>query len=415
MSPVTDAFSPATRAGSPRTGERRRQAAPARAGLGVFLAIVLLALNLRTIVASLPPLLAEVRGELGLSAAAAGLLTTLPVLCFGALAPLAPLLARRVPIERLVVACGLLTAGAAALRGAGGAAPLFTGSVLAGVAIALAQAVLPAFIRTRFPAQAGPLTGAFSMSLTLGAALAAGAAVPLERLLGGSWAASLAAWAVPAALATVLWLPAALGAGTVVRGAPPPALWRRPLAWSVSLFFGVQSMTFYAGLAWLPSVLEDAGYEAGEAGALQALGNVLQIVPAFVLPILAARRSQQAGLLAAVVLLSVAAPVGLLAAPGAAPLWMVLLGLGQGGALGLALILPVLRGGDAATVASLTAMALCVGYLVAATGPWLLGAVHDATDGWSVPLVLLAALTALELVPGLAASRGRTLTPARSL
>lgn len=413
MSPVADAGSPATRAGSPRTGERR-EAAPARAGLGVFLAIVLLSLNLRTIVSSLPPLLAEVRGELGLSAVAAGLLTTLPVLCFGALAPLAPRLARRVPIERLLVACGLLTAAAAALRGAGGAAPLFAGSVLAGVAIALAQAVLPVLIRTRYAAQAGPLTGAFSMALTLGAAVAAGAAVPLERLLGDSWEASLAAWAVPAALATVLWLPAALGPGTVVRGAPPPALLRQPLAWSVSLFFGMQSLTFYAGLAWLPSVLADAGYEAGEAGSLLALGNLLQIAPAFVLPILAARRPDQAGLMVAVVLLSVAAPVGLLAAPGAAPLWMVLLGLGQGGALGLALILPVLRGGDAATVASLTAMALCVGYLVAANGPWLLGAVHDASGGWSVALVLLTALTALELVPGLAASRRRTLTPARS-
>ncbi|MDP9293384.1 MAG: MFS transporter, partial [Actinomycetota bacterium] len=247
------------------------------------------------------------------------------------------------------------------------------------------------------------------MALTLGATLAAAAAVPLMRTLSESWHASLAAWAVPAALAALLWLPAALRTGTTVRGTPPPPLVRNPLAWSVSLFFGVQSMAFYAGLSWLPSVLDDSGYTTGEAGALQALSALLQLAPAFLVPVLAARRHHQATLLAAVVALSLTGVLGLVVAPGVAVAWMVVLGVGQGGALGLALILPVLRGGDAASVASLTAMALCVGYLVAATGPWVLGAVHDLTGGWTVPLLVLLTITALELIPGLLASRARTL------
>jgi CP family cyanate transporter-like MFS transporter len=393
----------------------RRPSAAVRPGVPkrpatVAVAIVLLALNLRTLVASLPPLLGDVRADLGLSGFTGGLLTTLPVLGFGAFAPLAPRLARRVSLERLLVGCAALSAVAAALRGAGGAAALFAGCALAGVAVAIAQVVLPVLIRTRHPERTGMLTGAYSMSLTLGAALAAAVAVPLMRGLDDSWGAALAAWALPAAVAAAVWLPAALGPGTRVGGEPPPAVTRSALAWSVSLFMGVQSMAFYAGLSWIPTVLEDAGFSEGEAGTLQALGAIMQLAPAFAVPVLAARRTSQVGLLLGVVGLALAGVIGLLAAPGAAVAWVVLLGMGQGGALGLALILPVLRGGDAASVAALTAMALCVGYLVAALGPWLLGAVYDLTGDWTVPLAVLATICLAELGPGLRAARPGVVT-----
>jgi MFS transporter, CP family, cyanate transporter len=375
-----------------------------RNAAGALTAIVLLALNLRTLVASLPPLLTDVRDDLGLSGFAAGLLTTLPVLAFGAFAPLAPRLTRRVSIERVLVGCALLTAVAAGLRGAGGWAPLYLGCALAGLAVALAQAVLPVFIRLRHPDMTGLLTGAYSMSLTLGATLAAALAVPLENALG-SWEASLAAWALPAALAALVWLPSALRPGTTVTGPRSPGLWRNRLAWNVSLFMGVQSMAFYAGLSWLPSVLEDAGFSEGEAGSLQALGALVQLAPAFAVPVLAARSRNQVGILLAIVVFSTAGVIGLILAPSAALLWILVFGFGQGGALGLGLMLPVLRGGDAASVASLTAMSLCVGYIVAAAGPWLLGAANDLTGGWTVALIVLAAICVLELAPGLPASR----------
>ena len=383
-------------------GARRGSAA------GVMTAIVLLALNLRTLVASLPPLLTHVRADLGLSGFAAGLLTTLPVLAFGGFAPLAPRLTRRVSIERVLVGCALLTAVAAGMRGAGGWAPLFAGCALAGLAVAIAQAVLPVFIRLRHPALTGMLTGAYSMSLTLGAALAAALAVPLEDGLG-SWEASLASWAVPALVAALVWLPAALRPGTTVEGPPSPSLWRSRLAWNVSLFMGMQSMAFYAGLSWLPSVLEDAGFSEAEAGTLQALGALVQLAPAFAVPVLAARARHQIGVLLAIVGFSLAGVLGLIVAPGAALAWILIFGIGQGGALGLGLILPVLRGGDAASVASLTAMSLCVGYMVAAAGPWLLGAANDLTGGWTLALIVLAVMCVLELAPGLPASRAGTL------
>jgi CP family cyanate transporter-like MFS transporter len=387
---------------------RAPAATPARCGAGIVLAIALMSINLRTLFASLPPLLPDARAELGLSAAASGLLSTLPVACLGAFAPLAPRLSRRVSIERLLVACGLLTALGAGVRGVGAEVGLFAGTILAGAAIAVAQAVIPVLVRTRFPAQTGMLTGVFSMSLTLGAAVAAALAVPLERLLHGSWAAALSFWALPAALAALLWLPAALRPGTTVSGARGPRLLREPLAWSIAGFFGVQSLGFYAALTWLPTVLESHGYSSGQAGTLLAVTNLVQVPPALVIPMLAARRPRQVGPLTAIVALSVLGMLGIIAAPGLAPLWLVALGLGQGGTLGLGLILPVLRGGDVRTVASLTAMMFCVGYLLAALGPWLLGAVRDASSGWSAPMAVLAAITASELLIGLPAARGGT-------
>ena len=373
----------------------------------VLLAIVWLGLNLRTVIASLPPLLPDIRADLGLSAAVAGLLTTLPVLCFGLLAPPARRLAHRLPLEAMLVGCALVTAVAAALRGIGTVAALFVGSILAGASVAMGQTALPVLIRIAFHRAVGTMMGSYSMALPIGATLGAGLAVPLQQALGGSWRASLALWAIPAALAAALWLPPALRRRTMITGPEPERLRGRPLAWSVALYFGVQSAAFYATLAWLPEILDSDGWSARAGGALLALASLVSAVPALLLPVVAGRRASQAPLVAAVTTTAAAGVLGLILAPGLAPLWVVLIGLGQGGSLGLGLVLPVLRATSPGLVASLTAMTLSIGYLTAATGPWLIGAVHDLTSGWTAALGALLGLTLLQLVPGLAAARPR--------
>jgi CP family cyanate transporter-like MFS transporter len=383
-----------------------RQATP---GILFFAAVVLLGANLRAVFSSLPPLLEDVRAELGLSAAAAGLLTTLPLLCFGLLAPLAPVLVRRVSIEQLLAACAALTATGTGLRGIGGTAGLFVGTLVAGSAVAIAQTAVPTLIRVRFPRHSGGLTGAFSMSLTLGAALAAGSAVPLEHLFDDSWRSVLAVFALPALIAAVLWLPSAKRERTVIRHAQSFGFRNLARSWSLAAYFGLQSMVFYCGLTWLPAILQHDGYSEATAGSLQALGNLLQLVPALVVPVVASRLGNQRLLLLATVAIAVLGFLGLLLAPGAAPLWMMLIGVGQGGALGLALILPVLRGAGAAAVAALTALSLSAGYLLASIGPTLLGLARDLSGGWTVPLVLLVALTLVELLPGWKASSDWTI------
>ena len=373
----------------------------------VLLAIVWLGLNLRTVIASLPPLLPDIRADLGLSATVAGLLTTLPVLCFGLLAPPARRLAHRLPLEAMLVGCALVTAVAAALRGIGTVAALFVGSILAGASVAMGQTALPVLIRIAFHRAVGTMMGSYSMALPIGATLGAGLAVPLQQALGGSWQASLALWAIPAALAAALWLAPALRQRTMITGPEPERLRGRPLAWSVALYFGVQSAAFYATLAWLPEILDSNGWSARAGGALLALASLVSAVPALLLPVVAGRRATQAPLVAAVTGTASAGVLGLILAPGLAPLWVVLIGLGQGGSLGLGLVLPVLRATSPGLVASLTAMTLSIGYLTAATGPWLIGAVHDLTSGWTAALGALLGLTLLQLVPGLAAARPR--------
>ena len=370
----------------------------------VLLAVVLLAINFRSVVASLPPLLPDIRRDLELSAAAAGLLTTLPVLCFGALAPLAPALTRRRPIETVLVVGALLTAAGAALRGVGGIAALFAGALVAGGAVAVAQVAVPGFIRAAHAQATGRLMGAFSMALPIGATVGALAAVPLAQAANDSWRFSLAFWALPALLAAAVCT--RLG-----RSQPQPVashgtrrpLWRR--AWPVVAFFGLQSMAFYAGLAWFPEILQADGWSAGAAGALQALANLVSAAPAFAVPLLAARGVPPRRLLVAVVVLAGGGVAGLLAWPDAAPVWMLAVGLGQGGLLGLGLMLPTLRATDAEDVTRLTAATFTGGYLIASVGPSLCGLGHDATGGWELPLAGVLAVTLAALVPGFLSTR----------
>lgn len=383
-----------------------------RPRLRLVAAIVLLGINLRALVASLPPLLSDVRADLGLSASVAGLLTTLPVLCFGVLALAGPRLARRVPLERVLVAAAAATAGAAALRGVESTTALFAGSLVGGAAIGIGQATLPVFIREAHPHATGLLIGAYSMSLPLGATLGSALAVPLARALGDSWTASLAAWALPAVAAAALWVPAAVRGGTVAHGPLPEPVRGAALAWWVATYMGIQSMAFYAGLAWLPEILQDRGWSAGAAGGLVALASLVSIVPAFLVPVLAARRRGQALVVTATAAIACVGLVGLLWTPDAAPAWMLLVGVGNGASLGLGLTFPMLRAVGPQAVASLTAMSLCVGYLMAASGPWIVGAVHDVAEDWTAPLVVLVAITLLQLVPGLPAARDRVLAGA---
>jgi len=371
------------------------------------LAVALAAVNLRPALASVGPVLTELRADLGLSGGGAAVLTSVPVLCLGLLAPVAPALARRWGIEAVVaLALGVLATGLL-VRVVGGTAALFAGTVLASGAIAVANVLLPALVKRDFPASTGSMMGVYTMSLSGSAAVAAGTTAPLAEAAGG-WRVGLGAWAVPAAAAALAWLPlarrGAAGADPGGRGGGP--LRRDPLAWQVTAFFGLQSLCFYAVLSWLPTVYRDQGYSAVAAGAVLSVSALVQIPVTLLLPRLAARaRTQRPHALAATVLTGLGL-AGVLVAPTTAPyLWMVLLGIGQGGAFAVALTLIVLRARTATDTAGLSALAQSVGYVLAASGPLLVGAVHDRTGSWTPPLLLLLALLVPQAVAGLLAGR----------
>lgn len=372
----------------------------------------MVALNLRPAIVAVSPLLHSIRAATGLSSAASGLLTTLPVLCFGLFAPFAPRIARRVGMEASLLGVLLLLVAGFAVRLDGSVAALFFGTFLAGVAIAIGNVLLPGLIKRDFPEKAGLMTGLYSMALFGGAALAAGVTVPVQHAASFGWRPALAMWGLLVIIAAVCWAPQlrtetrdtpAAGGTHAVRG-----LWRDALAWQVALFMGLQSLNYYALTAWLPTIFNDHGMSTGSAGWMLSFSSICGIVAALAGPILAGRSRRQGWLAVVTCVLCAGGFVGLIAAPvGGAYLWAALLGLGQGVAISIALTMIVLRSPDSRHAAELSSMAQSSGYLLASVGPFALGVLHGATGSWTLPLVVLTALLVPQTVFGLLAGRDR--------
>lgn len=399
---------------TPAPAPRAAGAAGRGAGtLALTVAVGVVAFNLRPALTAVAPVLAEIQRTTGLSGAEAGLLTTIPVLAFGACSPLAPWLGRRVGMEAALVGSLLLLGAGVLVRSLPALAPLFVGTVLVGVAIAIGNVLVPALIKRDF-ADPRAATGIYSVALSAGAAVAAGVGVPLDRAVGG-WRPGLAVWAAPLVLAAVLW-------GFRLRDAHHDVglvhvragVWRDGLAWQVTIFMGLQSLGFYSMVAWVPTIFQQQGIGATTAGLLLSLSGLASLPAAFVVPLLASTPARQRAAVAATVVLNGLALAGLLWHPRAgAAAWMVLLGLSQGAALSLALTFIVARAPDTRLAAELSGMAQAVGYLVAGLGPFLMGALRDGTGSWTLPLVLLVAVLAPELACGLGSTRTRAVgTPA---
>ncbi|MFZ6046409.1 CynX/NimT family MFS transporter [Pseudomonas sp. CR3202] len=386
--------------------EPRPHALPGSAWL-LLVGLVMVALNLRPALSSLAPLLNLVREATGLSASGAGLLTTLPVLCLGLFAPLAPILARRLGSERTVLLILLTLAGGILLRSLFPVAGLFLGSLVAGASIGIIGVLLPGIVKRDFPHIAGLMTGVYTMALCLGAALAAGATVPLAEGMDRAWQPALAFWALPAVLAALVWLPQARQAQQAHRQAyKVTGLWRDPLAWQVTLYMGLQSSLAYIVFGWLPSILIDRGLSAVEAGLVLSGSVMTQLISALGAPWLASRGRDQRAAVVLVMGLTLAGLLGMLYAPLSGIWgWAVVLGLGQGGTFSIALALIVLRSRDAHVAANLSGMAQGVGYTLAAMGPLMVGVVHDLTHGWSTVGIIFVVVSLAATAFGLGAGR----------
>ena len=373
--------------------------------------IVLLAANLRPALTSVAPLIGQIKTDTGMPNGVVGLLTTLPLLAFGLLSPVAPMLARRFGMEQALLASLLLLAAGILLRSEGAVVALFLGTAVLGAAIVVGNVLLPSLVKREFPEHAGLMTSVYSTALAISAALAAGVSVPIMDLTGIGWRGSLALWALPAFLGAVAWIPQLRRSGRPEGASARSSqrvsgLWRSPLAWQVTLFMGLQSLAYYVTLTWLPEILREDGMDAARAGWMLALSQAVAIPTMFAAPVIAGLRPSQRGVVVAAVAMSGVGILGLLAAGSAASiLWVVLLGLGQGACFSLALTFFALRAPDPPHAAALSGMAQTVGYLLAAGGPSLFGVLRDATHAWTVPLVLLLAITACLLVAGLGAGR----------
>lgn len=386
---------------------------PSRGLVPLAAVIILVAFNLRPSLTSLAPVLNEVMADTGLSASGASIMTTLPVLCLGLFASVAPGLGRRIGVERAVLAVLAAIAAGALLRGAGSVIALLAGSLLAGAGIGIGNVLIPAMLKRDFSSRAPLMTGIYTTALGIGATIASGATVPIYHATGDSWRAALTVWAIPALLAMVVaaavWAPNLRQRHRlVVRVASTTSLWRSPLAWQVTLFMGLQSTLAYSLFGWLAPILRSRGDSAVTAGLVVSVSVLSQMAASLPAPLLAARLRQQSWPCVICMTGSAGGFLGLIVAPMSLQwLFAVITGLGMGGSFALAVLLMVLRTPNAAAASRLSSMAQSVGYSLAAAGPLLVGVLHDYTGDWSGAVALLLVAGTLASVAGYLAGRNR--------
>ncbi|MEK3892624.1 MULTISPECIES: CynX/NimT family MFS transporter [Bacillus] len=382
--------------------------------LPIIIGIVLISLTMRSPLTSVGPLVGSIRESLGLSNTAAGLLTTLPLLAFSLLSPFAPILARRFGMERIILYALVLLMIGIAVRSLSATVPLFAGTVLLGLAIAVCNVLIPGLVKRDFSHNVGLMTGLYSVSMNLCGAIASGVSVPLARNLGFGWNGALGIWGLLALIAALFWFPKArashASAGITTSGASTRrSLWRSPLAWIITLFMGLQSLLFYVLIAWLPEVMTSRGLNEDSAGWMLSLFQFASLPVSFIVPIVAGRMKNQRLLVVIMTVLFFVSLGGLYFGDNALILfWTILLGIAGGCAFSLAMIFLSLRTKDATDAASLSGMSQSVGYLLAATGPILFGLLHDVTASWNLPILLLLMVSILLFIFGLGASKNQT-------
>lgn len=406
-----------------RTPEARTTPEPATRAWTIrllVLGIVLTALNLRPAITSLGALLEEVRDGLGMSGSLAGLLTSVPPLCFAVFGVTAPRLARRFG-PGAVVCAGMvaITAGLLLRPYVGSTAGFLAASALALMGIAVSNVLMPVIVKRWFPDRVGSMTGLYSMALALGTASAAAVTVPMTEVLGGSWQTGLAVWAALAALAVLPWIPfvrdrGAAAPAATARGsharveAPPPRITRSRTAWALAVYFGLQATGAYITMGWMAQIFRDAGVPAGTAGLLLAVTMVMGVPLAFVIPRLATRLPHQGPIVLALGACGLVGYAGLYLAPVAgAWVWALLLGVSNC-SFPLALTMVGMRARTSAGVAQLSGFAQSTGYLISIPGPLLVGVLYQHSGGWGLPIALMAGLMIPQMAVGVLAGRNRT-------
>jgi CP family cyanate transporter-like MFS transporter len=376
-------------------------------------AILLLAVNLRGPLVAVSSVAGAIQEDLGIDAATVGLLTSLPVLCFGLATPVAALLLQWLGLRRgVLVALGVLVAGTL-VRSMGDLPAAIAGTLLIGAAITVGNVAVPVVIGRDLPAHAGPVLGMYTAALNLGSMLTLSLTAPIAGAT--SWRVALAAWSLMVLVAAVVWWwamrTAADGDASGPRrsaAAAGPAWWRRPVVWALTLAFAGQAFAYYGVTAWLPLLLsEELGMSTAVAGVSASVFQIAALAGAFGVPVLLRLAPDPRVAVLVVGLAWVALPIGLLLAPGSWLVWSAVGGAAQGGGITVIFALIVVTARDLDENRRMSALVQGGGYTVAATGPLVVGAVREATGGWTAPLLVVLAAVLVLLVAGLASARTR--------
>jgi MFS transporter, CP family, cyanate transporter len=380
-------------------------------------AVLLIGFNLRPSITTVALFLANIKHDLGIPAFAISVLTMLPVICLGVFAPAAPILARRFGLERILFV-SLLGITIGSLVRSLGVAPLYLGTAVIGASLCFLGVLTPALVKRDFPAHIGLMMGLYTMMICIGPALSAATAVPFQQVLGGSWQLVLIIWGLPALVGALTVVPRLFVPASDIRLASPRLLGmvRDPLAWQVTAYFGLISALAYAVFNWGPSMLQARGLDAAQSGLILSVCYISQTFAGLLAPIVAGKKRDQRLIIAAMVVLTALGLLGFVYAPvSSLEVVAFMLGIGQGGAFGVALLLFALRSRDPQSASELSAMAQTVGYIFGGiAGPFAVGIIYDHTGSWAAVSLFYVAVGLASLVCGVGAGRARTVRSAKA-
>lgn len=392
---------------------------PSRSSSSLLLlaTVLLVSANLRPAITVVGPLIERLGADTGLSPMALGALGSVPIVAFGVVSPVVHLFSRRFGLERTILISLLVLAAGSLLRSAPGtellpqAVPLYAGTALLSAAIGVGNVLVPAVIKRDFPDRVPLMTGVYTAALVGAAAVFSGTAVPVADALG--WQLTFAVPAAFAVLAASAWTmrkaPAADRAPASQAALPgsglPTTVWGQSLAWQVTLFFGLQSTLFYTLLTWFPAIQTSHGINEATAGLWLGIFQAVGVVASLIVGRIMQNTADQRGISAVVCGFMLLALTGIIFAPGLMPLWALCAGISTGCSLLLGLTFITLRAGTPRQVGKLSGMAQGVGYLLAATGPVLAGALYQGAGSWDVVLWCAVVLAVCQGVCGHFAGR----------
>lgn len=377
----------------------------------LIIGVILVGANLRVPLTSAGALVSFIRDDFGISNALAGAITTLPLIAFALLSPFAPKLANKIGMERTIAISLILLIAGILIRSASGIELLFTGTLLIGLAIAIGNVLMPGIIKMNFPYKIGLMTGLYAIVMNVFGALGSGLSIPIATSGNLGWRGSLVIWGGLALITLIIWLPQLAkkhNAKKNINNQQIGGLFRSSLAWKITVFMGSQSLIFYTLITWLPTILMANGYDIHLAGWGVFIFQFASIPFTFIIPIIADKMKNQMLIAFISSLLIIIGLVGLLAGlSDLSILWIILLGAGNGSAFSLSMMFFTLRTRDGYEAAELSGMAQSFGYLLAAFGPVMVGGLQDISGSWTLPLTLLAGVSVLMLLMGIASGKNR--------